>query len=440
MRRPTVHIIGAGFSGLSAAIHLSAASDAEIVVHERAAQAGGRRRSFHDAALGMSIDSGNYFVLASWRSTLAMIAEIGAEAQWREEGGGGVAFADMASGERWTLRPNAGRIPWWVLIAKRRAPLTRAADHAAVLRLLRAPANAVVSDCAPRSGPAAERLWRPFTLAGLNVEPNRASARLAGAVLRETFDGGGRGARTLFPAHDFARAFVEPALKHLRRNDVAVRFERDLRAVDFDGDRVVALDFEHDRIDLAPDEAVILAVPPGVAGSLAPGISAPTEFSASVTAHFAESPPPGAPRMLGVLNGPFSWMFCGPDRISAVARDAGAMMETPREKLAAEFWAAAAALTGLSDTVPAWRIIRQKRATFAATPEQDALRPTCETPWSNLFLAGAYVQNGLPESIESAVRSGGVAARRAIAAMAALGGVAGTGEAGAGMAARSRVE
>jgi len=63
--------------------------------------------------------------------------------------------------------------------------------------------------------------------------------------------------------------------------------------------------------------------------------------------------------------------------------------------------------------MPAWRIIRQKRAGFAATPGQDALRPSCETAWRNLFLAGGYVQNGLPDSIESAVRSGEVAARAA---------------------------
>jgi hypothetical protein len=120
---------------------------------------------------------------------------------------------------------------------------------------------------------------------------------------------------------------------------------------------------------------------------------------------------------LGVVNGPFAWLFCHPDRISVGVRDARSLLEIPREKIAAEFWRAAAALTGLSDSMPAWRIIRQKRAGFAATPAQDALRPTCQTAWRNLFLAGAWVQNGLPESIESAVRSGEVAAKWAASAM-----------------------
>src|SRR5580704_12980505 len=96
-RRPTVHIIGAGFSGLSAAVHLRAASDADIVVHERAAQAGGRRRSFYDEAMGLTIDSGNYFVLSSWRSARTTIAAIGATEQWRQEPSGEIRFADMSS-------------------------------------------------------------------------------------------------------------------------------------------------------------------------------------------------------------------------------------------------------------------------------------------------------------------------------------------------------
>ncbi|HUO55056.1 MAG TPA: FAD-dependent oxidoreductase, partial [Rhodoblastus sp.] len=55
----------------------------------------------------------------------------------------------------------------------------------------------------------------------------------------------------------------------------------------------------------------------------------------------------------------------------------------------------------------------EKRATFAATPAQDALRPGAETQWRNLVLAGDWTQTGLPATIEGAVRSGVRAAARA---------------------------
>jgi hypothetical protein len=416
MKRPTVHVIGAGASGLSAALHLAATPQADIVVHESAAQAGGRRRSLFDDATGMTFESGCRLVLSSWRYALGLIEAIGARDQWREAAPGGVAFADMASGERWTLRPGGGLLPWWILDPRRRAPRTRLRDYWPAARLGRAPASALLSDYAPSIGPAAERLWRPFALGALNTDLERASARLAAAALGETRLGG---ARPLAPVHSFERAFVEPAVKALRRRGVAIRFGRPLATLDLSGERVAGLEFEHDGVDLKPGDGVILATPPPVAAAVAPGLSAPQEFNAAIFAHFAVSPPPGAPPILGLVNGAFHWMFCGEDRISVAIRDAGAAMERPREELAADLWREVAALTGLSDAPPAWRLIRQAHATFAATPRQDALRPSRQTPWRNLFLAGAYVQNGLPDTLESAVRSGALAAERARAWLAA---------------------
>ena len=59
------------------------------------------------------------------------------------------------------------------------------------------------------------------------------------------------------------------------------------------------------------------------------------------------------------------------------------------------------------------RIVKEKRATFAATPAQDALRPQAQTRWRNLHLAGDWTQTGLPATIEGAIRSGERAAELA---------------------------
>jgi uncharacterized protein with NAD-binding domain and iron-sulfur cluster len=49
------------------------------------------------------------------------------------------------------------------------------------------------------------------------------------------------------------------------------------------------------------------------------------------------------------------------------------------------------------------------------TPAADAVRPDVATPIPNLFLAGDWVQTGLPATIEGAVQAGREAARRALA-------------------------
>jgi uncharacterized protein with NAD-binding domain and iron-sulfur cluster len=60
------------------------------------------------------------------------------------------------------------------------------------------------------------------------------------------------------------------------------------------------------------------------------------------------------------------------------------------------------------------RIVKERRATFAQTPEQVARRPPAATRWSNLFLAGDWTATVLPATIEGAIRSGDVAAELAV--------------------------
>ncbi len=105
------------------------------------------------------------------------------------------------------------------------------------------------------------------------------------------------------------------------------------------------------------------------------------------------------------------WLFGFSDRLSVTISAAERFLSTPREDLARTIWDEVQAVAGIEAPLPAWQIIKEKRATFAATPEQDALRPGAETQWRNLVLAGDWTQTGLPATIEGAIRSGNSAAR-----------------------------
>src|ERR1700733_7538646 len=131
----TVHIIGVGLAGLSAAIKLSGRGE-QVVVHEATAFAGGRCRSYHDAALGMTIDNGNHLLLSGNRAALAYLRDIGGTDRLAGPDHAEFPFIDLKSSERWTLRFNDGRLPFWIFDASRRVPGSRALDYLALARLL----------------------------------------------------------------------------------------------------------------------------------------------------------------------------------------------------------------------------------------------------------------------------------------------------------------
>jgi len=124
--------------------------------------------------------------------------------------------------------------------------------------------------------------------------------------------------------------------------------------------------------------------------------------------------PAGAPPFLGVIGGTAEWIFSFHDRISVTVSGADAIVDQDREALAVRIWADVAQALGITAPMPAWQIVKEKRATFAATPEQAARRPAAKTRWRNLFLAGDWTQTGLPATIEGALRSGETAAALAL--------------------------
>ena len=400
-----IHIIGAGLAGLAAAERLSRSHRA-VTIHEATAQAGGRCRSYYDQATGMVIDNGTHLLLSGNRAALAFTEAIGSRSGLRGPGEAQFAFIDIASGEQWTLRFGDSRFPWWVFDKDRRVPQTGVVDYLPLARLAWAQTDKPIGEIMNCGGPIYDRFVGPLLLAALNIAPPEGSAKLAGAVVRETLALGGQACRPLLAYEGLGSVFVEPAITHLRGRGVVFAFEDELVELLFGNGRVSRMTFAKQTINLGENDAIILAVPPYVATNFVPDLVAPSSFRGIVNAHFRIDPPAHLPPMLGVINGTCEWIFPLPNRISATISDGGRLFDIPRAELAQIIWNDIAKVAGLSRDLPPWQIVRERRATFTATPEQNARRPAAETSWQNLFLAGDWTQTGLPATIESAVRSG----------------------------------
>jgi squalene-associated FAD-dependent desaturase len=404
----TVHVVGAGLAGLAAALRLATAG-ASVIVHEAAGQAGGRCRSYVDATLGTRIDNGNHLILSGNRATLSYVEAIGAKAMLVGPEHAQFDFADLATGERWRLSLDDGPLPFWIFDAKRRVPQTRPLDYFALGRLLVAGREARIGDVLRLEGPLYRRLLEPLLVAALNTSPSEGSAALAGAIIRETMLAGGRACRPLVARHGLSSALIDPCLARLAGLGATVGFGRRLRGLGFTGDSVTSLDFGDDQIALGPHDALILAVPAPVAPALVPGLVAPTTFRAIVNGHFAIEPPKDMPPLLGVVAGTVEWLFAFEGRLSTTTSNADRLCDLPREELAELLWRDVAKLTGIA-AMPRWQIVRERRATFAATPDENRKRPAAATRWRNLHLAGDWTATGLPATIEGAIRSGNRAA------------------------------
>jgi squalene-associated FAD-dependent desaturase len=412
--KPVVHVVGAGLAGLAAAVRL-AGGPRDIVLHEAARQAGGRCRSYYDPALGLMIDNGNHLLLSGNCDARAFLAAIRAEDQLVGPAQADFAFFDLATGKRWRLRPNDGPLPWWIFSGSRRVPDTRPRDYLHLLRLLVPGKDAPISTLMRCDGLLYERLWRPFFLAALNTEPGEGSSHLAAAVVRETLAKGGRACRPLVARQGLSAAFIDPALAYLVQRGAKIHFEHRLRAIAFAEGRATALDFGAEVLSLGAADTLILAVPPAAAESLVPGLQTPKTTRAIVNAHFNIVPPPDFPPLMGIVNGTIEWLFAFPDRFSVTISGADRLLDVAREDLAERIWAEVAKVTQIEKPLPPWQIIKEKRATFAATVAENARRPGTGTVYANLLLAGDWTATGLPATIEGAIRSGHRAAAMIVA-------------------------
>ena len=206
---------------------------------------------------------------------------------------------------------------------------------------------------------------------------------MAAAVLRESLMQGGRACRPLVAAHGLSTAFIDPAVAHLAKAGAAIRFNRRLRAIELGVGPRRGARFRR-RQDRAWARRRRRAGRAGagcllpVAGDHAP----PSEFRAIVNAHYKIAPPPGQPPILAVINGTVEWLFAFDGRLSVTISGADRLIDTDREVLARDLWARGRQAHRPAAGPSAWQIVKERRATHAALPAEEAKRPPAATRWA----------------------------------------------------------
>ncbi|WP_376099261.1 FAD-dependent oxidoreductase [Roseomonas sp. CCTCC AB2023176] len=404
----TTHIVGAGVAGLSAAL-TALARGRRVVLHE-AATPGGRARALADGT-----DNGTHALLGANRAALRFLRDVGARDGWVEPEPAGLPVLDVADGSarRVALSP-AG---WWR--ASRRPPGLTAGAFLSLLGLAGGRDRAI--GAAMAAHPAFLRGFvEPLVIAALNTPVGEASSRRLAAVLHRV---GAPGAARLYVArHGLGPDMVDPALAAIRARGGEVRMGARLRTLSVEAGRAASLGFGEADVVLAPDDAVVLSLPPWEVARLLPATPVPAEHAPILNLHFAHATSAdergGPVRFLGVLGGLCQWVLVRPGGIAVTVSAADAEQHEAADDLAPRAWAeiralaAAFALPGAwPDAPPPCRAVKERRA----TPRHVVGAPPPPAPraLANLALAGDWTHPVLPATIEAAIRSGA----RAVAAL-----------------------
>jgi len=442
-----VIVIGAGFAGLAAATALAEAGTRVLVVEARP-RLGGRATAFADRVTGELVDNGQHVLFGCYTETLAFLRRIGAAQNVRRQSSLTVPFLDR-SGRRSVLHCPPWPPPWHLLAAVLRWEAMPFVDRLSVLRLagpLRAArrelkqngtvrgavkAGATVSQWL-RDHRQAEALtawlWEPLAVAALNQSPDEAAAEPFVRVLAEMFGPDAAAAAILLPTLPLDRMYAEPARAFIEQHGGEIRTNATARICATD-DAVVGIEVRGERMSAAK---VICSVPWSAmrtvfAGSVPRPLArlvadaAAVESKPIVTVNLWYDRPVMDDPFVGLPGRAMQWVFdkrltfgASASHLSLVASGADALSGERADDLvrdaAHEIEAAlpgargARLLRGTS--------VREKHATFSLAPGQPP-RPSTTTPVRGLYLAGDWIDTGLPGTIESAVRSGHLAARTA---------------------------
>lgn len=434
-------VLGGGIAGIAAAVELARLGARPTLIESRP-YLGGRLRSFLHEGSGDEVDNGQHLMMGCYHETFRLLERLGTrdlvtvEPSLRVEFRDADGRSDLLSAPRWLPSPLGS------LVGIMRLGSLGLGDRLSVLRLGlavkfgRVKDDETVREYLTRLGQSSrlqERLWDPIVIATMNTPPQVASARLFVEVMRRAFLGSGSASHLAFPRAGLSH-LVAPAEEYIESRGGRCLIGSAIASLERSGDawRVGLKDGS-----TLTSSRVISALPPRALRSiladteLHPSILPPAPTYSPIVSLYLwyDRDLSDLPMFCALIGTQVQWVFNRRliDRhaehgahlgllsctISAAfeeaATDAASVIATADRELRR-------ALPELQDAqlIDAL-VLKEKQATFRATPEFERLRPHARTTLPGLFLAGDWTATGLPATIEGAVWSGVESAGEAVA-------------------------
>ena len=429
---PTVAIVGGGLAGLAAGCALSS-SGFQVTLYEGRPYLGGRASSYEHPATGEIVDNCQHVLFGCCTNLLEFYKTIGIEdrIRWFDR----MTFIEPG-GRQSVLEPSSLPAPLHVMPSFLAFKFLNLWDKLMLSRALAALMTRKYNDDGAsfqdwltghgQTPAAIERFWKPILVSALSEDLNRIAIPYAAQVVRESMKS--RHARTMgIPTVPLSHLY-DAARDYILGHGGAVRLRSRVQwfGPGETGVRIGLQDSE-EQFDYA-----VLAIPFDQLAKLFPE-SAQSQPLRERIQHFETSPITGVhfwfdrrftdlPHAV-LLDRTIQWMFhkslllgkdAGGSYIELVISSSKSLIEKSRQEIMdlalgelREFFPVAGDAKVVKATV-----VKEINATFSPTPGIERHRPSQETPWPRVFLAGDWTATGWPATMEGAVRSGYLAAQR----------------------------
>ena len=436
-------VIGGGLAGIAAALRLAEAGERPLLIETRK-KLGGRATSFIDPRNNAEIDNCQHVVLGCCTNLLDLYERIGVldKIEWHQD-----LFWTRRDGTIDTVKPSWLPAPLHLARSFGRLRFLEKPDHTCIRKAMwhlvrMGPTGRVqwtgrsFSEFLEETGQtrqAIERFWNVVIISACNLSVDRVEAGYAIQVFQDGFLANRFGYTMGLPTVPLWRLY-EPAVEKIEAAGGDVVEGVAARSIAFDGNRVTGVVTPDGML---PASKVVSAVPFDRLDKLISDTMRKADNRLQRLGELRHSPIVGVhlwfdePVMehphLVLVDAGVQWLFNkgrderGRQHIHAVISGADDWVELSEDSIVDRVvHDIHAALPGSRGLMPAEsRSVKEKRATFAAEPGIDRIRPG-ESPGTiglggggirNLFLAGDWCATGWPATMESAVRSGFAAAQ-----------------------------
>lgn len=415
-------VLGGGFAGLTSAVYLSKAGF-KVELIEASPKLGGRAYSYVDPETGTEIDNGQHILMGCYKETLNFFKLIGALDKLEFQKNLSINFL-RENNNQIQLSASKFPYPFNLLFALLNYKAITFSERLLMVKFfLKLPFNAdkglekmtvaVWLEKENQNESIRKAFWDFLSIGALNTSPDKASAKVFSGILKEIFLRGNKAAIIILPGAGLSGTYCTNAQNFIEEKSGVISLSEKVEELIVENNKIVKV--KTGKREISDYDFVISAIPhyalEKIIATSGHFKNPDLKYSSILSVHIWLNQNNIPKTFYGLIGSQIHWLFNHGSHLTLVISDAGRFMKFSKEEI---FDITCEELNKFlminRKEIISYKVIKEKRATFIPSIEITGNRSGTETKISNFFLAGDWIETGLPSTIESAVKSGRMAA------------------------------